>query len=478
MVTLTPLEAAPASFSLQPLDGGPAIDAPPPPAGAPPVRPPISDAPEGYQPPETPAQTQAEARGIGTRIVDGIKQGFGSKELGLTEQDYKNYPWLRDSSFLQGLAATFDAIIRAPGAVLGGAAGAVSGGAEVAGMSPANADRLMRDVGVAGQVALAPEAPLPRQIPRGQVTGREAAASLRSDAKTFYQAADEAGLVIKSNAVKTLADDARKAADKAGLDVTLTPDSVAVLKRVDEATAGPLTLDKLDTLRQIASDAQAAQKPKDRAIASQIVEKIDDFMDRLSDNDVISGDQRLASDAIAQARDLWSRSAKLDTISKMIEAAKDSATNYSASGMENSLRTEFRRLARNERAMRTFTKQEQAAIRKVARGTAASNTTRNVGRFAPTGPVGAGLGLPSLAAMGAAAGGPIGAAIAVGAGTGVTFGARTLAAAMTKRYISNLENLVASGGRTDSAAKSLQRGTAAMQILGTAAAASAQDSDR
>lgn len=477
MVTLTPLEAAPASFSLQPLDGGPAIDAPPPPAGAPPVRPPISDAPEGYQPPETPAQTQAEARGIGTRIVDGIKQGFGSKELGLTEQDYKNYPWLRDSSFLQGLAATFDAIIRAPGAVLGGAAGAVSGGAEVAGMSPANADRLMRDVGVAGQVALAPEAPLPRQIPRGQVTGREAAASLRSDAKTFYQAADEAGLVIKSDAVKTLADGARKAADKAGLDVTLTPDSVAVLKRVDEATAGrPLTLDKLDTLRQIASDAQAAQKPKDRAIASQIVEKIDDFMDRLTDNDVISGDQKLAADAITQARDLWSRSAKLDTISRLVERAEISAPNFSGSGMENALRTEFRALAKNDRAMRTFTKAEQEAIKKIAKGTAASNTARNVGKLAPSGVVSGALSGGIGATVGTAIGiGPTaGAAITTGGG----FAARRLAAAMAKRYVGDLERIVATGGRTDSAAKSLQRGTAAMQILGTAAAASAQDSDR
>lgn len=444
-----------------------------PPAGAS-VAPPISG-PDGWVPSTAPTtvQTQDTPRGIGTRIMDGLKQGFGDKAVGLTEEDYKNFPGLRDQKALQVAATVVDALLRAPGAILGGAAGAVSGGAEAAGMSPANADRLMRDVGVAGQVALAPEVPMARQIPKGQVTAKEAASSIRSDASSFYKKADDAGVIIKSDSFSPLAADISTAAKRSGLDPTLTPDSVAAIKRIDEVASQPVTFQTLDTLRQIASDAQAAQKPKDRMIAGDIVRKIDEFVDKMTDKDLIAGDAETASRTIVEARDLWSKAGKLDTVARLVERAEISAPSFSASGLENSLRTEFRALAKNDRAMRTFTKEEQAAIKKIAKGTAGSNTARMGGKLAPTGPFSGALSGGFGAAVGTAIGiGPVaGAAVATGGG----FAARRLATAMTKRYVENLEKTIATGGKSDMAAKSLQRGSAALTTLATIAAASAQD---
>ena len=47
------------------------------------------------------------------------------------------------------------------------------------------------------------------------------------------------------------------------------------------------------------------------------------------------------------------------------------------------MRTEFRKIATNERAMSRFSPQERAAIKKVAMGGPIANTLRFFGRFAP-----------------------------------------------------------------------------------------------
>ena len=44
------------------------------------------------------------------------------------------------------------------------------------------------------------------------------------------------------------------------------------------------------------------------------------------------------------------------------------AAQFSGSGFENALRTEFRNLAQNPKRLRGFSAEEQAAIRRVARG--------------------------------------------------------------------------------------------------------------
>lgn len=65
------------------------------------------------------------------RIMEGITEGFGEQPLsGLSERDRKNYPTM--SRYVDPVAKALNAVVRAPGAVVGGASGAYGAGVEAA----------------------------------------------------------------------------------------------------------------------------------------------------------------------------------------------------------------------------------------------------------------------------------------------------------------------------------------------------------
>ena len=148
----------------------------------------------------------------------------------------------------------------------------------------------------------------------------------------------------------------------------------------------------------------------------------------------MGGNPAIAIPALQDARKLWSQASKADTIETLIDRAKLSAPNFSGSGMENAIRTEFRALAKNEKKMRLFTDDEQDAIRKVAMGGPVENAMRMIGKFAPTGVVSSGLS----SGAGYMLGGPVGAAAVPAAG----FGARQLATMLTMRNAQKASELM------------------------------------
>jgi hypothetical protein len=72
----------------------------------------------------------------------------------------------------------------------------------------------------------------------------------------------------------------------------------------------------------------------------------------------------------------------------MLENAKLDVSKFTQSGAENSLAQQLRQLAKNDKKMRMFTKEEQAAIRSAAKGSTTQNLLKFYGRFAPTSSVG------------------------------------------------------------------------------------------
>lgn len=322
-------------------------------------------------------------------------------------------------------------------------------------------------------VTKAPEVSLP------PVAQQATSADMKTAAKTLYQAADDAGVVVKPESFAPMVQGAFREAAKNGLDPTLTPDSVAVLKRMAELAnpeTGPIAFKTLDLMRQIAGDAMGAQRGNDRRVAGIIVDKIDDYIAKMGADDVVSGNPEVAAQAIASARKLWSTAKKLDTVAALVENAKTSAQSFSGSGFENALRTEFRKLSKNERQMRTFTADEQKAIKIVARGSTGANVARFIGKLAPTGVVSAGFS----GGMGAWLGGKVGSPEA-GAATFMATGflGRRVATALTERAVKNVEEIIKAGGSSDLAEGSIRRGRALSEQLraqiGTAATAEAAD---
>lgn len=285
-------------------------------------------------------------------------------------------------------------------------------------------------------------------------------AELKAAAKSFYKQAEDAGVVVKPEAIRPLATDIFQTISKEGLDPTLHPRATAAMKRIDDVADQPLTFQTLEILRRVANAAGKGIDKDEGRIAGIIKDKIDDFMSGLSEKDIVAGDAKVAAEMLPKARDLWSKVAKLEHVENLVERAKLSAPNFSGSGMENALRTEFRALAKNARAMRTFTPQEQKAIKKIAMGTAGSNAARQAGKFAPTGVVSTVLS----GGAGATVGGPVGAVALPAAG----YLARRLATAMTERYIKQLETTIRNGGDSAIASDALKRSKASLELLRSA----------
>lgn len=254
---------------------------------------------------------------------------------------------------------------------------------------------------------------------------------LGAKAKAAYKRASDAGIHIAPGSFQNLKNRIGVTLNREGLDPTLHPQTSAAFKRIAE-TKGELSLNQLETLRKVANDAKGAQKA-DARLASIVVENIDDYIARLGRKDVTSGDPKAAA-ALKEARNLWSRKSKAEEIAQLIERAEISAPNFSASGFENALRTEFRSLAKNPKRMRRFTKEEQAAIKKVAQGGRLENAMRMIGKMAPTGAVSGMFGVLTSTAI------PGGAALPIAGLAG-----RYAATRMTRRNAQRAEELMRRG---------------------------------
>lgn len=322
----------------------------------------------------------------------------------------------------------------------------------------------------AAEQVLKPDAsPAPAEVPVPPPVAAEpilaaptTAAEIKAAAKSYYKQAEDAGVIIGAPKIKSLADDVVKATVEAGIDPTLHPRSSAALKRIADIAEEPITFERLEIIRRVANAAGKGMDKDEGRIAGVIKDKIDDMIGSLKAEDLISGNAKVAAETVTKARELWSKSAKLDKVDDLVDRAATSASGYTGSGFENALRSEFRALAKNANQMRTFTAEEQAAIKKVARGTVAGNTARNVGKLAPTGVVSMALGGGAGAAIGSAIGMPVAGALAVGS---LGFAGRRLATVLTKRNVASLEKLIASGGNSEMATASLQRSRALLAAL-------------
>jgi hypothetical protein len=263
-------------------------------------------------------------------------------------------------------------------------------------------------------------------------------ATLKSDATKAYKAADDAGLAVSQKSFSGAVDDIAAEAKKAGIDRDIHPKATAALGRLEKAKGADQTLGELDILRQVARGAAGSIEKADRRIGRLIIEKLDDYVNGLKPGDVVAGNAKAGVEAIKDARALWTKKSKAEVLEALVEKAKNSAPNFSGSGMENALRTQFRQLANNPNRMRQFSAAEQAAIKKVARGGPIENIARALGKFAPTGIVSTALG----GGVGFQLGGPVGAAALLAAGAG----GRTTAKALTKRNAAIADLLVRSGG--------------------------------
>lgn len=205
-------------------------------------------------------------------------------------------------------------------------------------------------------------------------------------------------------------------------------------KRLTDPTT-PKDFTGLTNLRKAIRSAQASIDPEERRMATILKDKFDDYVANAPSSDILGANTKTGTALWKQARDEYSKLMKSDIFEDMFENAQLDVTKFTQSGSENSLAQQLRQLAKNDKKMRLFTKEEQAAIRSAAKGSTLQNMLKFYGRFAPTSPIPAGF-----VGGGIALEPTIGLPLTVGA-----LASRQGATKMRERSIQNLADIMRAG---------------------------------
>lgn len=262
---------------------------------------------------------------------------------------------------------------------------------------------------------------------------------LRDQASELYRAAESRGVVAGPGETQDLADNFRKAlTDEGRISPTgriseVYPKAKEAAQLIDDYAGQTMNPTQMQTVRQVVGDALSSPEKAERRLGSILTDVFDQWANPMAPE-------------LSQARNVASRYLTAEQLGKARELAGARASQFTGSGFENALRTEYRGLDRaaikgNER----FTGDVTDAIEKVARGTPMSNAMRGLGRMAPTGPVSGmasivpGLGLASVGSPGL--GGVIGGTIA-----GLGIGGRVAATRMGIKAADDAELIARNGG--------------------------------
>lgn len=272
---------------------------------------------------------------------------------------------------------------------------------------------------------------------------------LRNTSQAGYAAADAAGVIVRPEGMRRVATETVNDLAGMGYHPQLQPKIGTILKEMERLGNTDTTYKGLDQLRKIAGQVAGSIEPAEKAMATRIIQRLDDYMGNLSPDDVITGNASQAAAGIRQGRDNWSRMRRAEMVdTAAVKAKRRADTTGTGGNLENTLRQNVRGILDNPKRARGMTPAEKAMAEKVVSGTPTQDALRLVGRLSPT--TG---GLSAMMNVGAAAYNPM---LAIPGAVGV--GAKALAERMTKRNVEQLSQVIRSGGKTGKDLANLARG--------------------
>lgn len=213
---------------------------------------------------------------------------------------------------------------------------------------------------------------------------------LGKQATEAYKRAENAGLVVKPDYIRDIADSLTQRAMSEGYDPGLHPKIAAVLRRLEDEGATPKTLAELDNLRRIVrAPGGDFTNPDQQRIAGQLIDEFDSFVENIGSTNILPGANKdVAIPALKEARDIYKRKRKVSIIEDMMDAAEIRGAQQTQAGVDNTIRNQFVNLSTNKKRMAAFSKNEQAEIKRIAKGGGnVQQMLRFLGRFAVRGPV-------------------------------------------------------------------------------------------
>jgi hypothetical protein len=147
---------------------------------------------------------------------------------------------------------------------------------------------------------------------------------------------------------------------------------------------GNLTFDNVEQMRRLANNLKSNPDKNIRRLASEMVDTIDDHVSNLSPKDVVSGAGGIdtAVKTIMEARKDFRNLSRATTLQNVLDIAETKALNPTASESEL-IRQGFITLAANKSKMNLFNKDEQNAIKAVAKGSSLDPLLTLMAKFNP-----------------------------------------------------------------------------------------------
>lgn len=267
------------------------------------------------------------------------------------------------------------------------------------------------------------------------IKGAPGADELKSAASGLFKQVDASGVTVDtpmfSGLVKDLATKAKKMRINPNLDPKATGAFQELIGALDDVqkNGGALTVSDLHTLRQIAQRAAVSSEGRDAMFSNLIVDGLDDFVTKPGATVGGGAGGKELKEAIAT----WGRARRVGLVEEAITKAQNAA-----SGFENGLRVEFRKILNNKKLRMQFDETELKEMARVVQGTAASNLAKLLGKFG-FGPGANGLGGFLGGTAGLTFGGPVGAVATAAAASG----ARKLSEKMTEAAAERAAKVVA-----------------------------------
>ena len=289
--------------------------------------------------------------------------------------------------------------------------------------------------------------PIPKRMPGGAPKPRAAPSveELKTAATAGYQSPVVTSVELHPTALPRLVDDIRIDLAKARVSDVTADKTFALLERAKKMPEGAVavTVDNLESLRQMLGDVarpirdatgQVINKPEIKA-AQISRKKIDDYLAKVPEGDLIAGDAKAASEKLVEARGNWGAAEKAETINrKLFRAELRAAASHSGQNISNTMRQRITDILLDPAQMRGYSSGELALMEKIVRGGKVENTARYMGNFLGGG---GGLGALVTTAEGLRALGPIGALLSL---PGAAL--KSLSNVMTARNIEKLNEAV------------------------------------
>lgn len=262
---------------------------------------------------------------------------------------------------------------------------------------------------------------------------------LKAFAGTLYDQAETRGIVADAAATQQLADDITQIARDEALisargNVSEQYSKLApVLRTLQDEAGQVITPKRIQVLRETLADAAYSTEGKERRIATQMLRAFDEATVPLAPE-------------LAEARDISSRYLQAAPIDEAIALAGSREGQFSQSGWDNALRTDFANLMRSEiRGSENFRPEVVEAIENVAVPSGTRAAARWAGRLSPTGTGGLFLGgLPGGVSL--YAGEPVLGALLSGGIYGVGAGGRYVAGRLAQQEAQDAALMARSGG--------------------------------